>query len=69
MFIDTIGSTPLKRRIHKNQKNRNFFSFLDDLDRICEEGYRPTDQDILRIRVATTGIVKITFEINKIDFK
>ena len=36
--------------------------FLDDLDRVCTSDFEPTDDDILRTRVRTTGIVKIEFE-------
>ncbi|XP_077986931.1 uncharacterized protein LOC144441248 [Glandiceps talaboti] len=35
--------------------------FLDNLKRISEPGYRPTDQDILRSRSATTCIVEVKF--------
>ncbi|PSN50965.1 Guanine nucleotide-binding protein G(o) subunit alpha, partial [Blattella germanica] len=32
--------------------------FLDDLDRLGAKDYQPTEQDILRTRVKTTGIVE-----------
>jgi hypothetical protein len=38
------------------------FSFLENFDRIAEPGYRPTHQDVLRTRVATTGINEIEFK-------
>ena len=38
--------------------------FLDRLDEICEEQYVPNEQDVLRSRVRTTGIVENEFEID-----
>eukprot|EP00042_Codosiga_hollandica_P056730 m.825352 g.825352 ORF g.825352 m.825352 type:complete len:349 (+) comp59409_c0_seq7:280-1326(+) len=43
--------------------------FLDDLDRIAKPGYVPTEQDILRTRVATTGVIEYTFSMKKISFR
>ena len=37
-------------------------SYLDALDRIVADGYLPTLQDILRVRVPTTGIIEYPFE-------
>ena len=38
------------------------------MERICGPGYQPTDQDVLRTRVATTGIVKVEFEYRHLTF-
>jgi len=35
--------------------------FLDSLDRVGKSEYVPTEQDVLRTRVRTTGIVEIQF--------
>ena len=55
--------------IRKAYERRNEFQlidsasyFLNDLDRVCTPEYEPSDDDILRTRVRTTGIVKIEFE-------
>ena len=40
-------------------------SYFDSLDRICEAGYIPTIDDVLRVRVPTTGIVEYTFQMRK----
>ena len=45
------------------------FSFLDSVSRIHEPGYRPTEQDILYSRVATTGVVEVKFKIKDLDFR
>lgn len=46
-----------------------FFSFLDDLDRLGKKDYMPTEQDILRTRVKTTGIVEVHFSFKNLNFK
>lgn len=46
-----------------------FFSFLDDLDRLGRKDYMPTEQDILRTRVKTTGIVEVHFSFKNLNFK
>lgn len=43
--------------------------FFDKLDKIGEPGYIPTEQDVLRSRVRTTGIVENAFEIDGNQFK
>uniref|UniRef100_A0A1I8EHF8 Guanine nucleotide-binding protein G(O) subunit alpha n=1 Tax=Wuchereria bancrofti TaxID=6293 RepID=A0A1I8EHF8_WUCBA len=53
----------------KRQKNINLFSFLDDLDRLGQANYQPTEQDILRTRVKTTGIVEVHFTFKNLNFK
>lgn len=40
-------------------------SYFDSLDRISEAGYIPTVDDVLRVRVPTTGIVEYTFQMRK----
>ena len=42
-----------------------FISYMDDLDRIFTSGYVPTLQDVLRVRIATTGIIEYTFNMRK----
>ena len=61
-----LWSTP---SIQQAYERRNEFQlidsasyFLDDLDRVCTSDYEPTDDDVVRTRVRTTGIVKIEFE-------
>ena len=43
--------------------------FLDNIDRISNSNYRPTEQDILYTRIKTTGIVEVTFEIKGVQFR
>ena len=44
-------------------------SFLDDLKRLGAKDYQPTEQDILRTRVKTTGIVEVHFSFKNLNFK
>ncbi|KAJ6254298.1 guanine nucleotide-binding protein g(o) subunit alpha [Anaeramoeba flamelloides] len=36
--------------------------FFDAIDRISEENYEPTEEDILNCRIPTTGVIHLTFE-------
>ncbi|XP_006899415.1 PREDICTED: guanine nucleotide-binding protein G(k) subunit alpha [Elephantulus edwardii] len=46
-----------------------FLSYLNDLDRISQNNYIPTQQDVLRTRVKTTGIVETHFTFKDLYFK
>lgn len=43
--------------------------YLSDLDRIEKEDFLPTEQDILRARVPTTGIIEYPFDLDSIIFR
>ncbi|NP_001038501.1 guanine nucleotide-binding protein subunit alpha-11a [Danio rerio] len=42
--------------------------YLNDLERISSRGYMPTQQDVLRVRVPTTGIIEYPFDLENIIF-
>jgi hypothetical protein len=44
-------------------------SYLNDLERIAQSDYIPTQQDVLRTRVKTTGIVETHFTFKDLHFK
>jgi len=44
-------------------------SYLNDMDRIASATYVPTQQDVLRTRVKTTGIVETHFTFKDLHFK
>lgn len=46
-----------------------FFSYLSDMERISAPSYIPTLQDILRVRVPTTGIVEYPFDLQNVIFR
>ncbi|XP_053474690.1 guanine nucleotide-binding protein subunit alpha-11-like [Ictalurus furcatus] len=43
--------------------------YLDDLERISGPLYVPTEQDILRVRVRTTGVIEYPFTISSVVFR
>ncbi|OQV11537.1 Guanine nucleotide-binding protein subunit alpha-11 [Hypsibius exemplaris] len=43
--------------------------YLTDIDRITEPSYLPTQQDVLRVRVPTTGIIEYPFDLESIIFR
>jgi len=43
--------------------------YFDSLDRLASPGYTPNEQDVLRSRAKTTGIIEIEFEVEKTVFK
>jgi len=45
------------------------FSFLGDIARIEQAEYLPTDQDILRVRVATTDIHEYPFNLDGLQIR
>ena len=44
-------------------------SFCDDIDRIWADGYVPTDQDLLRSRLRTTGITETVFDLGQLTYR
>lgn len=46
-----------------------FFSYLNEMDRICKPDYLPTEQDVLRSRVKTTGIIEEQFSCKELHFR
>ena len=46
-----------------------FFSYLTDLDRLAEPNYLPTEQDVLRARAPTSGIIEYPFDLETIIFR
>lgn len=45
------------------------YSYLSDLDRIASSSYLPTEQDVLRARAPTTGIIEYPFDLDTIIFR
>jgi len=43
--------------------------FLDEIERIGQPGYIPSEQDLLRSRVPTTGIIEYPFDLDGIVFR
>ncbi|XP_076260397.1 G protein alpha q subunit isoform X3 [Rhynchophorus ferrugineus] len=43
--------------------------YLMEIDRVASYDYLPTEQDILRVRVPTTGIIEYPFDLDEIRFR
>nr|XP_003702528.1 PREDICTED: guanine nucleotide-binding protein G(q) subunit alpha isoform X6 [Megachile rotundata] len=43
--------------------------YLMEIDRVAAPDYLPTEQDILRVRVPTTGIIEYPFDLEEIRFR
>lgn len=41
-------------------------SYLNELDRIATANYLPSQQDVLRVRVPTTGIIEYPFHLQNV---
>lgn len=57
------------RRRNEYQLSDSTSYFMSRLDIISKTNYIPTVQDILHVRVPTTGIVEHKFHVNNIDFQ
>merc|ERR1711972_1030284 len=68
LWVDS-GVQECFSRSNEYQLNDSAKYFLDDLDRLGAKDYQPTEQDILRTRVKTTGIVEVHFSFKNLNFK
>lgn len=57
------------RRSREFQLNDSAVYYFNSIDRMSAPGYLPTDQDILRSRVKTTGITETTFKVGELTYK
>ena len=57
------------RRSREFQLNDSAVYYFNAIDRMANPGYMPTDQDILRSRVKTTGITETTFKVGELTYK
>ena len=74
--LDAVKQLWSNEVIQKAYKRRNEFQladsmayFMKDVERICATEYEPTEQDVLRCRVKTTGVSKIEFTFKKVQFR
>ena len=57
------------RRSREFQLNDSAVYYFNAIDRMAAMNYLPTDQDILRSRVQTTGITETTFKVGELTYK
>ena len=55
-------------RSREYQLNDSAAYYLDSLERLCDSSYIPDEQDVLRTRVKTTGIIETKFEYKNLSF-
>lgn len=63
------ANAPPARLLSTLATGRVCFSYLSDMERIEKEDYLPTEQDILRARAPTTGIIEYPFDLDSIIFR
>lgn len=68
LWTDT-GTQACFNRSREYQLNDSAQYYLDSLQRIGSPDYLPTEQDILRTRVKTTGIVETHFSFKNLNFR
>ncbi|KAG8142606.1 hypothetical protein E2320_005818 [Naja naja] len=56
-------------RASEYQLNDSAAYYLNDLDRLTSPGYVPNEQDVLRSRVKTTGIIETQFSFKDMHFR
>ncbi|CAK5278893.1 unnamed protein product [Mycena citricolor] len=57
------------RRSREFQLNDSAVYYFNAIDRMSTPDYLPTDQDILRSRVKTTGITETTFKVGELTYR
>ncbi|XP_038633853.1 guanine nucleotide-binding protein subunit alpha-14-like [Scyliorhinus canicula] len=56
-----------RRREYQLLDSTNYY--LTDIDRVAASDYIPTEQDVLRVRVPTTGINEYSFKMNQVSLR
>jgi guanine nucleotide-binding protein G(i) subunit alpha len=56
-------------RSREFQLNDSAIYYFNAIDRMSDGRYMPTDQDILRSRVKTTGITETTFKVGELTYR
>ncbi|XP_063770521.1 guanine nucleotide-binding protein subunit alpha-15 [Pseudophryne corroboree] len=71
--IKKLWSDPGIRKCYERRREFQLldsaFYYLTNLERITQDGYMPTNEDILRIRVPTTGINEYCFSVDKVNLR
>eukprot|EP01102_Stenamoeba_stenopodia_P008332 TRINITY_DN238_c0_g3_i1.p1 TRINITY_DN238_c0_g3~~TRINITY_DN238_c0_g3_i1.p1 ORF type:complete len:361 (-),score=83.82 TRINITY_DN238_c0_g3_i1:224-1258(-) len=61
-LVSTIWECP-KIKEHAQHLEPAVIYFLDKVDQVMVDGYQPTEQDVLRARVRTTGVGELVFNV------
>ncbi|ORY01846.1 guanine nucleotide-binding protein alpha subunit [Basidiobolus meristosporus CBS 931.73] len=57
------------KRSREFQLNDSAIYYFDSIDRIASPDYNPTDQDVLRSRIKTTGITETIFHVGEYTYR
>jgi len=68
LWLDA-GVKEAVRRAREFQLNDSAVYYFTAIDRMAQRNYMPSDQDILRSRVKTTGITETTFEVGELTYR
>uniref|UniRef100_A0A183BKR3 Guanine nucleotide binding protein, alpha subunit n=1 Tax=Globodera pallida TaxID=36090 RepID=A0A183BKR3_GLOPA len=72
LAIQRLWKDPSINTAYKNNTNYHVIEsasyFFENIERVAEKDYWPTNQDILMSRMATTGVVKLVFNLKNIEF-
>ncbi|CAG2102418.1 unnamed protein product [Medioppia subpectinata] len=66
---DDSGVQKCYSRRNEYQLSDSAKYYFDDIDRLSADNYTPTREDILRVRIPTTGINEYTFELSSVRFR
>ncbi|KAL5285805.1 GNAQ.2 family protein [Megaselia abdita] len=66
---DDVGIRECYDRRREYQLTDSAKYYLQEIDRVAAKDYLPTEQDILRVRVPTTGIIEYPFDLEEIRFR
>ncbi|KAL3108458.1 hypothetical protein niasHT_015380 [Heterodera trifolii] len=69
IWEDIAVQKKLLPRNNEFQFTQSYTYFMDSINRISNKEYVPTLQDILMLRITTTGIIEVKFEIKKVNFR
>jgi len=69
LWYNDDGVKEAVRRSREFQLNDSAVYYFNAIDRMSSTDYMPTDQDILRSRVKTTGITETTFMVGELTYK
>ncbi|KAH7715590.1 guanine nucleotide-binding protein G(q) subunit alpha [Aphelenchoides avenae] len=72
-YIEDVWKDPDTQKAYKRKREYHLTDsakyYLDSLRRLAAPDYIPTEQDILRVRVPTTGIVEYPFKVTDVIFR
>jgi guanine nucleotide-binding protein G(i) subunit alpha len=66
--IRSLWRDALSRKLSAVPASSNSIYYFNDIDRMASPSSLPTDQDILRSRVKTTGITETTFKVGELTY-